>query len=85
MNDRLKVPKFASEEAARSGRLRRDSTALRRARETSNSLTIHLSDSDLAAIRNLAAQRGQDEDACVAAILHRALENETPDHGIDRH
>jgi hypothetical protein len=61
------------------------STALRRARVTPNALTIHLSDSDLAAIRHLAAQRGQDEDACAAAILHRALENETPDHGADRH
>ncbi|MGA3234724.1 MAG: hypothetical protein ABSG03_00360 [Bryobacteraceae bacterium] len=90
MNDRLEVPKFASEEeefleAARLGRLRSVSTPLRRAREASNSLTIHLSDSDLAAIRRLAAQRGQDEDACAAAILHRALENETPDHGILRH
>jgi hypothetical protein len=97
MNDRLEVPKFASEEeeanwwfenrgkleeefleAARTGRLRSGAAALRRARETANALTIHLSDSDLAA--RPTAQRGQDEDA--AAILHRALENETPDHGI---
>jgi hypothetical protein len=104
MNDRLEVPKFASEEeeanwwfenrvnleeefleAARTGRLRSGSTPLRRAREASNTTAIHLSDSDLAAIRRLAAQRGQDEDACAAAILHRALENETPDHGVDRH
>ena len=104
MNDRLEVPKFASEEdeanwwfenrgkleeefleAARTGRLRSGSTALRRAREAANALTIHLSDSDLAAIRHLAAQRGQDEDACAASILHRALEAETADRGIDRH
>ena len=104
MNDRLEVPKFASEEeeanwwfenrgkleeefleAARTDRLRSGSTALRRARETANALTIHLSNSDLAAIRHLAAQRGQDEDTCAASILHRALEKETPDHGVDRH
>jgi predicted DNA binding CopG/RHH family protein len=104
MNDRLEVPKFASEEeeanwwfenrgkleeefleAARTGRLRTGSTALRRAREASNTLTIHLSDSDFAAIRRLAAQRGLDEDACAASILHRALEAETADRGIDRH
>jgi hypothetical protein len=70
MNDRLEVPKFASEqekflEGARTGRL-------------SNALTVHLSDSDLA------AQRGQSEDACAASILHRALEAVTAD-GIDRH
>jgi hypothetical protein len=102
MNDRLEVPKFASEEeeanwwfenrgkreeefleAARTGRLRSGSTALRRVREA-NTLTIHLSDSDLAPIRHLAAQRGQSEDSCAASILHRALEAETPDHGVDR-
>src|ERR1700689_3385752 len=72
-------------EAARTGRLRSGSTALRRAREASNATAIHLSDSDLAAIRHLAAQRGQSEDACAASILHRALEAETADHGVDRH
>jgi len=66
-------------EAARTG-----STALRRAREAANALTIRLSDSDLAAIRHLATQRGQSEDACAASILQRALETETPDHGVDR-
>jgi hypothetical protein len=57
-------------EAARTGRLRSGSTALRRAREASNALTIHLSDSDLAATCHLASHRGQ--------------ETETPDHGVDR-
>jgi hypothetical protein len=71
-------------EAARTGRLRSSSTVLRRAREAANTLTIHLSDADLAAIRQLAAQRGQDEDACAASILHRALETETPGHGAGR-
>jgi hypothetical protein len=66
MNNRLEVPKFAS-------------TALRRAREASNALTIHLSDSDLP------TQRGQDVDACASPILHRALQAETADHGVDRH
>jgi hypothetical protein len=103
MNDRLEVPKFASEEeeanwwfenrakleeefleAARTGRLRSGSTALRRAREAANGLTIHLSYSDLAAVRHLAAQRGQSEDACAASIVHRALEAETTDRGADR-
>jgi hypothetical protein len=104
MNDRLEVPKFASEEeeanwwfenrgklkeefleAALSGQLRSGSTALRRAREALNATAIRLSDSDLAAIRHLTAQRGQDEDTCAASILHRALEKDTPDHGVDRH
>jgi hypothetical protein len=104
MNNRLDVPKFASEEeeanwwfenrarleqefieAAGTGRLRWGSTALRRAREAANALTIHLSDADLAAIRHLAAQRGQDEDACAASILHRALETETSPHRADTH
>jgi len=69
--------------AAGTGRLRWGSTALRRARDAANALTIHLSDADLEAI--LAAQRGQDEDTCAASILHRALETETPDQGVDRH
>ena len=104
MNDRLEVPKFASEEeeanwwfenrgkleeefleAARTRRLRSGSTALRRAREAANATAIHLSDSDLAGIRRLAAQRGEDADACAASILHRALEIETADHRVDRH
>jgi len=110
MNDRLEVPKFASEvpkfaseeeeanwwfenrskpkdeflEAARTGRLQYGSAALRRAREAANALTVHLSDSNLAAMPNLAAQRCQDEGACAASILHRALEAETANHGIDR-
>jgi hypothetical protein len=71
-------------EAAEAGRLRRGSTVLRRAREAANALTIHLSDSDLAAIRHLATQRGQDESDCAASILHRALEEETTGHGGDR-
>ena len=103
MNDRLEIPKFASEEeeanwrsenrgrleeefleAVRTGRLLNSSAALRRAREAANALTIRLSDSDLAAIRHLAAQRGQNEDACAASILHRALETEMPGRGVDR-
>jgi hypothetical protein len=77
MNDRLEVPKFA-------GRLRSGSTALRRARETATATAIHLSDPDLAAIHHLATQRGQSEDGCAASILHRALEIETADHGVNR-
>jgi predicted DNA binding CopG/RHH family protein len=103
MNNRIEIPKFASEEeeanwwfenrgmveeefleAARTGRLRNGSTALRRAREA-NALTIHLSDADLAAIRHLAAQRGQNEDVCAASILHRALESEMPGPAAGRH
>jgi hypothetical protein len=104
MNNRIEIPKFASEEeeanwwfenrgmveeefleAARTGRLRHGSTALRRAREAANALTIHLSDADLAAIRHLAAQRCQNEDVCAASILHRALESETPGPADGRH
>jgi hypothetical protein len=70
-------------EAARTGRLRNGSTALRRATEA-NTLTTHLSDSDLAAIRHLATQRAQNEDACAPSILRRALEAEAADHGVDR-
>lgn len=69
-------------EGARTGRLRSGSTVLRRAREAANALTNHLSDADLAAIRHLAAQRSQDEGDCAAPILHRALETETPSHGV---
>jgi hypothetical protein len=85
MDDRLEVPKFASEEEEANwwfenrGKLEEEFLeAARRGRLRSGSTPLRRA-------REAAnAQRGQDEDACAASILHRALETETADRGVDR-
>jgi predicted DNA binding CopG/RHH family protein len=59
------------------GTLRRG-TAMRQTQEAAarkHALTVRLSDGDLAKIRSLAAERGQNEEVCAAVLLHDALDS----------
>ena len=64
MNDRLEVPKFASEEEEANWWFENRGK---------------LEEEFLEAARSGQLRSG------AASILHRAMETETPDHGVDRH
>ena len=59
-------------QAAKEGRLRRGSEALRRA-SGGKALMLQLPDEDLATIRRLADREGQNDEVYAALLLHRAL------------
>ena len=63
------------ERAGAQGRLRRGSTALRKAtdRARQRELTVRLSEDDFARIHDLAVRRGQDDEGFAGALLHEAL------------
>ncbi len=60
-------------QAAKEGRLRRGSEALRRASGGGKALMLQLPDEDLATIRRLADREGQNDEVYAALLLHRAL------------
>jgi hypothetical protein len=63
--------------AAKEGRLKRGSTVLERirARQPGSSLTVPLSEEEIARIHELAERAGQDDATFAAWLIHRALEN----------
>ena len=67
----------AFERAEREGRLKRGSGAIAAAlrRKTGEAtLTVRISEQDLAAIRDLASREGQNDKTYAAALLHQAIE-----------
>ena len=78
MNDRLEVLKFASEEE--------EANWWFESRAKLEEEFLEAAGTGRLRSGSTASRRAQEaSDACAASILHRALEAETADHGVDRH